>query len=143
VYQGSIKGDKAIVKYGRAYKMLADAFDRQYEWLAKNIEKSNLPGAMETAEWIRLQKLQPDGCVRCRICGAPMTLRKNRQTQEPFWGCSEWPKCAGVGDKDTETSTDARALLGDAEQCFRAGWNAYRATLNVCKKVMAEGLTEL
>jgi hypothetical protein len=29
---------------------------------------------------------------RCS-CGGNMIKRKNRQTQEPFYGCSNWPRC--------------------------------------------------
>jgi ssDNA-binding Zn-finger/Zn-ribbon topoisomerase 1 len=32
----------------------------------------------------------------CPECGAPMALRANRKTNDPFWGCSRFPECKGV-----------------------------------------------
>ncbi len=32
----------------------------------------------------------------CPECGAPMALRTNRKTNDPFWGCSRFPECTGV-----------------------------------------------
>jgi len=32
----------------------------------------------------------------CPVCGKQMVLRKNRQTNEPFFGCSDFPRCRGT-----------------------------------------------
>jgi len=29
----------------------------------------------------------------CPVCGRPLVERINRDTGEPFWGCSQWPDC--------------------------------------------------
>src|SRR5688500_11152279 len=34
--------------------------------------------------------------LACPTCGAVMTLRHNRQTGEPFLGCSRFPRCRGT-----------------------------------------------
>jgi restriction system protein len=35
---------------------------------------------------------------RCPRCGQDMILRKRRNDSQPFWGCSEYPKCRGIRD---------------------------------------------
>ncbi len=32
----------------------------------------------------------------CPACMAPMVLRRNRTTEESFWGCSAYPRCKGT-----------------------------------------------
>lgn len=32
----------------------------------------------------------------CPDCNSEMVLRKNRQTDEEFWGCSDFPACRGT-----------------------------------------------
>jgi len=34
----------------------------------------------------------------CPKCGAPTRLRKTREGNRPFWGCSEYPACRGIVD---------------------------------------------
>jgi DNA topoisomerase-3 len=34
--------------------------------------------------------------MTCPICGAEMEKRTNRETGDPFWGCSRWPECNGT-----------------------------------------------
>ena len=29
----------------------------------------------------------------CPRCGKPLVERVNRETQKPFWGCSQYPQC--------------------------------------------------
>ncbi len=38
----------------------------------------------------------------CPECGAPMRLRKTRQDNRPFWGCTQYPACRGVLPVDGE-----------------------------------------
>lgn len=33
---------------------------------------------------------------QCSRCGSSMARRNNRQTQQPFWGCSQFPRCQGT-----------------------------------------------
>ena len=40
----------------------------------------------------------PEQGPECPKCGAPTRLRKTRQENRPFWGCSEFPACKGVVD---------------------------------------------
>ena len=35
---------------------------------------------------------------KCPLCGAATRLRKTRQGNKPFWGCSEYPACRGIAD---------------------------------------------
>jgi len=35
---------------------------------------------------------------KCPLCGAATHLRKTRQGNKPFWGCSEYPACRGIAD---------------------------------------------
>jgi four helix bundle suffix protein len=34
----------------------------------------------------------------CPNCGSPTRLRKTRQGNRPFWGCTEYPACRGIVD---------------------------------------------
>lgn len=29
----------------------------------------------------------------CPRCGQPLTVRRNRETHEEFFGCTSWPQC--------------------------------------------------
>jgi ssDNA-binding Zn-finger/Zn-ribbon topoisomerase 1 len=40
----------------------------------------------------------------CPDCGSGMVLRRNHQTKEPFWGCTQYPSC-----------TSTRAFEGDGK----------------------------
>jgi ssDNA-binding Zn-finger/Zn-ribbon topoisomerase 1 len=36
----------------------------------------------------------PGTVPRCPRCALPMVERVNRATQQTFWGCPDWPRCA-------------------------------------------------
>ncbi len=38
--------------------------------------------------------------VYCPKCGGLMVVRRNRQTREPFYGCTEYPDCKGTRSID-------------------------------------------
>lgn len=38
----------------------------------------------------------------CPRCGAPMILRKRKSDGASFWGCSQYPKCRGIVNVDSE-----------------------------------------
>lgn len=34
--------------------------------------------------------------MKCPVCGSPMVKRQNRESQETFWGCTNYPSCTGT-----------------------------------------------
>lgn len=38
----------------------------------------------------------------CPDCGGSMTLRINRETQDKFWGCRDFPDCWGTRPANAE-----------------------------------------
>ena len=40
----------------------------------------------------------PEQGPECPKCGAPTRLRKTRNSNRPFWGCTEYPACRGIVD---------------------------------------------
>jgi four helix bundle suffix protein len=40
----------------------------------------------------------PEEGPNCPKCGAPTRLRRTRNGNRPFWGCSEYPACRGIVD---------------------------------------------
>ena len=38
----------------------------------------------------------------CPDCGGAMVLRRNKQTDERFWGCSFYPECTGTRPREAE-----------------------------------------
>ena len=40
----------------------------------------------------------PEEGPACPKCGAPTRLRKTREGNRPFWGCTEYPACRGIVD---------------------------------------------
>ncbi len=42
----------------------------------------------------------------CPSCGAHMTLRTNRKTDEKFYGCTFYPECTGTRPADEEVAAE-------------------------------------
>ena len=38
----------------------------------------------------------PEDAPECPNCGVAMQLRRSRQDNQAFWGCSEYPGCRGT-----------------------------------------------
>lgn len=36
--------------------------------------------------------------LKCPECSGPMVSRKNKQNDEIFWGCKNFPQCRGTRD---------------------------------------------
>ena len=53
----------------------------------------------------------------CPRCGKVMVERQNRRTDQPFWGCSQFPKCKGsvafTTDWDNRDGHDGVSLVND------------------------------
>lgn len=43
---------------------------------------------------------------KCPLCESPLSLRENRRTHQPFWGCSNFPKCRHTQRVVTAASDD-------------------------------------
>lgn len=43
-----------------------------------------------------LKDLKTEDLPKCPRCGKTMVVRENRKTGEPFFGCSQFPKCRGT-----------------------------------------------
>jgi hypothetical protein len=53
--------------------------------------------AAQEARRLELEVAAAAGLVpRCKKCESPMVPRHNKATQNPFWGCSTFPKCRGT-----------------------------------------------
>ena len=44
------------------------------------------------------QEGDPEEGPKCPACGSPTRLRKTRNGNRPFWGCTEYPACRGIVD---------------------------------------------
>lgn len=47
----------------------------------------------------------PEKGPECPKCGAETRLRRTRQGNKPFWGCSEYPACRGIVDYRENSGT--------------------------------------
>lgn len=58
--------------------------------------------------------------LKCAHCYSPMTRRKNRNTNEWFYGCKRYPECKGTRQLNGSVFRPIRAArYGDASQ----GWD--------------------
>jgi restriction system protein len=51
----------------------------------------------------------PEEGPKCPKCGAPTRLRKTRDGNKPFWGCSEYPACRGIVDYQEKKPDSSRS----------------------------------
>lgn len=51
--------------------------------------------------------------LQCPVCGGAMTVRKNRQTGQQFYGCLRYPYCTGIRDLGGAESKPAAAIQGE------------------------------
>lgn len=58
----------------------------------------------------------PADAPACPQCGAPMTMRRTRKDNRPFWGCTQYPACRGV----MEYREKASAIDGSRQQSIAA-----------------------
>lgn len=83
----------------------------------------------------------------CPMCGAPMTPRRRRDDQEPFWGCSTFPKCYGGrhGDDDCVTGLKRievehkKSLVAEYEEGYR---QAMKDALHTFREVLGQPLVQ-
>jgi len=54
--------------------------------------------------------------VRCPECGGEMVSRLNREKNQRFWGCKDFPKCRGTRDTDGRSKAERQAQRGDGDE---------------------------
>lgn len=68
--------------------------------------------------------------LECPRCGARMISRKNRDTGQRFWGCSNYPACKGTRNTDGEAPRDTVPDARDEEAERESGTPSDRQRAN-------------
>lgn len=54
--------------------------------------------------------------LKCPVCSSPMKVRKNRTTDEYFFGCTQYPDCRGLREITGKEGKTTRQLKQEAEK---------------------------
>lgn len=58
--------------------------------------------------------------LKCPECRGEMTSRMNKNKNQRFWGCKQFPLCKGTRDTDGLSNEDKRRAREDNE---KQGWD--------------------